>query len=59
MIKYIKKKKEKGMEILIDSYRGIITSVVRNNCIVHIVYNIKQFFPMFKAVKQQEKYKYK
>ena len=31
MIKYIKKKKEKGMEILIDNYRGIITSVVRKH----------------------------
>lgn len=29
MIKYIKKKKEKGMELLIDNYRGIITAVVR------------------------------
>jgi RNA polymerase sigma-70 factor (ECF subfamily) len=29
MIKYIKKKKEKGMEILIDKYNGLITSVVR------------------------------
>lgn len=29
MIKYIKKKKEKGMEILIDQYNGLITSVVR------------------------------
>lgn len=31
MIKYIKKKKEKGMEILIDNYRGIITAVVRRH----------------------------
>ena len=29
MIKYIKKKNEKGMEILIDRYNGLITSVVR------------------------------
>lgn len=29
MIKYIKKKKEKGMELLIDNYRGLITAVVR------------------------------
>ena len=31
MIKYIKKRKENGMEILIDNYRGIITSVVRKH----------------------------
>ena len=31
MIKYIKKKKEKGIEILIDNYRGIITAVVRRH----------------------------
>ena len=31
MIKYIKKKKEKGMELLIDKYRGIITAVVRRH----------------------------
>lgn len=31
MIKYIKKKKEKGMELLIDNYRGIITAVVRRH----------------------------
>lgn len=29
MIKYIKKKNQKGMEILIDQYNGLITSVVR------------------------------
>lgn len=29
MIKYIKKKNQKGMEILIDQYNGIITSVIR------------------------------
>ena len=29
MIKYIKKRNEKGMEILIDQYNGLITSVVR------------------------------
>lgn len=29
LIKYIKKKKEQGMEILIDEYGGFITSVVR------------------------------
>ena len=38
MIKYIKKKKEKGMEILIDSYRGIITSVVRKHLGVLVNY---------------------
>ena len=31
IIKYIKKKKERGMELLIDKYRGIITAVVRRN----------------------------
>ncbi len=31
MIKYIKKKKEKGMELLIDNYRGIITAIVRKH----------------------------
>ena len=29
MIKYIKKRNEKGMEILTDQYNGLITSVVR------------------------------
>lgn len=29
MIKYIKKKNEKGMNMLIDQYNGLITSVVR------------------------------
>lgn len=28
MIKYIKKKNQKGMEILIDHYNGLITSVI-------------------------------
>lgn len=31
IIKYIKKRKEKGMEMLIDDYRGIITSVSRRH----------------------------
>lgn len=31
IVKYIKKKREKGMEMLIDNYRGIITSVVRKH----------------------------
>lgn len=38
MIKYIKKKKEKGMEVLIDNYRGIITAVVRRHLGVLINY---------------------
>lgn len=38
MIKYIKKKKEKGMELLIDNYRGIITAVVRRHLGVLINY---------------------
>ncbi|MEG1311010.1 MAG: sigma-70 family RNA polymerase sigma factor [Romboutsia sp.] len=38
IIKYIKKRKEKGMEMLIDSYRGIITSVVRKHLGVLINY---------------------
>lgn len=29
MIKYIKNKNQKGMEILIDQYNGLITSVIR------------------------------
>lgn len=29
IIKYIKKKNQKGMEILIDKYNGLITSVIR------------------------------
>lgn len=29
MIKYIKKKNQKGMEILIDQYNGLITSIIR------------------------------
>ncbi|MGL5347896.1 MAG: sigma factor [Peptostreptococcaceae bacterium] len=31
MIKYIKKKNPKGMDMLIEDYSGIITSVVRNH----------------------------
>ncbi|MDU6986024.1 MAG: DUF4179 domain-containing protein [Terrisporobacter othiniensis] len=38
MIKYIKKKKENGMELLIDNYRGIITAVVRRHLGVLINY---------------------
>lgn len=38
IIKYIKKRKEKGMEMLIDSYRGLITSVVRKHLGVLINY---------------------
>lgn len=38
MIKYIKKKKEKGMELLIDNYRGIITAIVRKHLDVLINY---------------------
>lgn len=38
MIKYIKKKNEKGMELLIDNYRGIITAVVRRHLGVLINY---------------------
>ncbi|WP_343003301.1 hypothetical protein [Clostridium sp. 2218st1_F5_2218SCRN_220325] len=38
MIKYIKKKKEKGMELLIDNYRGIITAIVRKHLGVLINY---------------------
>lgn len=29
MIKYIKNRNQKGMEILIDQYNGLITSVIR------------------------------
>lgn len=38
MIKYIKKRKEKGMEMLIDDYRGLITSVIRKNLGVLVNY---------------------
>lgn len=38
IIKYIKKRKEEGMEMLIDSYRGIITSVIRRHLGVLINY---------------------
>ena len=38
MIKYIKKKKELGMEILIDNYRGLITAVVRKHLGVLVNY---------------------
>ena len=38
IIKYIKKKKEVGMELLIDNYRGIVTSVVRKHLGVLINY---------------------
>ena len=38
IIKYIKKKKEKGMEHLIDNYRGIITAIVRRHLGVLINY---------------------
>ena len=31
IVRYIKKKKEKGMDMLIDNYRGLITSVVRKH----------------------------
>lgn len=38
IIKYIKKRKEIGIELLIDNYRGIITSVVRKHLGVLINY---------------------
>ena len=31
IVRYIKKKKENGMDMLIDNYRGLITSVVRKH----------------------------
>ena len=31
IIKYIKKKKQKGLEMLIDEYSGLVASVVRKN----------------------------
>ena len=31
IVRYIKKKKEKGMDMLIDNYRGLITYVVRKH----------------------------
>lgn len=38
IIKYIKKGKEKGIEMLIDSYRGLITAVVRKHLGILINY---------------------
>lgn len=38
LIKYIKKKNPKGMDMLIDNYGGIITSVVRNHLGILINY---------------------
>lgn len=38
IIKYIKKRKEEGMEMLIDNYRGLITSVIRRHLSVLINY---------------------
>ncbi|CEI74015.1 MULTISPECIES: sigma-70 family RNA polymerase sigma factor [Romboutsia] len=38
IIKYIRKRKEEGMEMLIDSYRGLITSVIRRHLGVLINY---------------------
>ncbi|MDB8789536.1 sigma-70 family RNA polymerase sigma factor [Romboutsia sp. 1001216sp1] len=38
IIKYIRKSKEEGMEMLIDSYRGLITSVIRRHLGVLINY---------------------
>lgn len=38
IIKYIKKRKEEGMDMLIDSYRGLITSVIRRHLGVLINY---------------------
>lgn len=38
IIKYIKKRKEEGMEMLIDNYRGLITSVIRRHLGVLINY---------------------
>ncbi|CEN77783.1 sigma factor [Paraclostridium sordellii] len=31
IIKYIKKRKQEGIEMLIDKYSGLIASIVRNN----------------------------
>jgi RNA polymerase sigma factor (sigma-70 family) len=38
IIKYIKKKKEIGMEMLIDNYRGLVTAVVRKHLGVLVNY---------------------
>lgn len=38
IIKYIKKRKEEGMDMLIDNYRGLITSVIRRHLGVLINY---------------------
>lgn len=50
IIKYIKKKKEKGMEMLIDSYRGLITSVVRKHLGVLINYEEECVSDIFLSV---------
>ncbi|MGL5329203.1 MAG: sigma-70 family RNA polymerase sigma factor [Peptostreptococcaceae bacterium] len=50
IIKYIKKKKEVGMEILIDNYRGLVTSVVRKHLGVLVNYEEECVSDVFLSV---------
>lgn len=50
IIKYIKKRKEKGMEMLIDNYRGLITAVVRKHLGVLINYEEECVSDIFLAI---------
>ncbi|MGL5330864.1 MAG: sigma-70 family RNA polymerase sigma factor [Peptostreptococcaceae bacterium] len=50
IIKYIKKKKEVGMEMLIDNYRGLVTSVVRKHLGVLVNYEEECVSDVFLSV---------
>ncbi len=50
IIKYIKNKKEVGMEMLIDNYRGIVTAVVRKHLGVLINYEEECVSDVFLSV---------
>ena len=54
IIKYIKKKKEVGMELLIDNYRGILTSVVRKH--LGVFKNWICAIAKYKAIDYKRKY---
>jgi len=50
MIKYIKKKKEIGVEMLIDNYRGLVTAVVRKHLGVLVNYEEECVSDVFLSV---------
>lgn len=50
IIKYIKKQKEIGLEMLIDSYRGLVTAVVRKNLGVLVNYEEECVSDVFLSV---------